>query len=179
MDRGIKIAILVACLLSLGFGLIWDKIIDGARRTILAESDDTGMGPTRAEVRIGDTSLPAPNKPVTSPAPSNTPSVPSQAEPNAASDAARATPSTTAGAPVGPKGDVPEHVLRWVADGTIAEGKYTVQAGDGLHKICYDKTRFRYLEKEQRDWMAANPQFKDVDDWIKRLRPGMRITIPQ
>lgn len=52
MDRGVKIAIFVASIASLGLGLIWDQVLSQARVVVESDSSD-GMGPERIEARVG------------------------------------------------------------------------------------------------------------------------------
>lgn len=52
MDRGVKIAIFAASIISLGFGLIWDQVLSHARVALEPESADTLAGETM-EARMG------------------------------------------------------------------------------------------------------------------------------
>lgn len=52
MDRGVKIAIFVASIVSLGLGLVWDQVLSNARNVISDERPDV-LGPERVEARIG------------------------------------------------------------------------------------------------------------------------------
>jgi LysM repeat protein len=152
MDKGIKIAILVACVLSLGFGLIWDKIIDGARSTLVTKPDAADMGPSKAEIRVGDLAKPslfAPDRP----------------EPAVAASVATLTQPATAPATV-------------AAPGASAPGKHKVKDGETLsaiaERIARSKERVPYLNTRIEQWKAANP---GVVNW-ERLRPGTELNIP-
>jgi len=179
MDRGIKIAILAACLLSLGFGLVWDKFIDGARRVIKDEPDPTAMGPTPATLRVGDTSLPEPVRPATTkPTDGKTPIDTTSNTGTAAIKAPEpAKPDVSSGIPV--THDTPAHIKKWIEQGIIKDGKYLVQSGDSPRGLARNTKAFRYLSKSEADWLAVNPQFKDMDEFAKRLRAGSWLTIPQ
>ncbi len=170
MDRSIKIVILLACVLSLGFGLIWDKVIAGARKVIIPEVAQSSTGPDRVTAKIGPSSIEKPMvqtaavaaDQATVPAP-----VTNRPDPNA-SDPAAATIDIDA--------SVPAHIRKWTEEGRIKDGKYKVQSGDFLGKICH--THFKHLGKKNDDWRKVNPQFASDPDW-KGLRPDMWITIPQ
>jgi hypothetical protein len=177
MDRGIKIAILAACLLSLGFGLVWDKVIDGARRIIKDDASADSLGPVGATLRVGDTSLPAPEGQGAQATPS-----PAAAQSSATPNASKSTPDTNpgytnAGIPI--TADTPAHIKAWVEKGIIKDGKYLVQKGDSPRAIALTSAAFKYLGKNEFDWHAANPQYKSMDEFAKRLIAGHWLTIPQ
>ena len=56
MDRGVKIAIFVASIASLGLGLIWDQVLSNAREAVKTEVTDE-MGPEIKEGKIGSPDL--------------------------------------------------------------------------------------------------------------------------
>lgn len=56
MDRGVKIAIFIASVASLGLGLIWDQVLSNARNAVQVE-DSGDMGPEIKEGRIGSLDL--------------------------------------------------------------------------------------------------------------------------
>jgi hypothetical protein len=173
MDRGIKIAILAACLLSLGFGLIWDRVIDGARTAVLGTPDPAGMGPDRVTLKAGSMNIDAPK--------------PASQDESAAPTPDNTKPTTAATAPVGaPTKPAATPTNSNTADGCppdllpfIKDGKYTTQKGDGLWKICYHATRFRFLRDKNPAidldaWRKANP---GVD--FDKLGSGKPINIPK
>ncbi len=57
MDRGVKVAIFVASILSLALGLIWDQVLSHARTTV-EESQQDELGPQRMSASIGSPDLP-------------------------------------------------------------------------------------------------------------------------
>lgn len=185
MDRGIKIAILAACLLSLGFGLVWDKVIDGARRVIKADAASDGLGPVEATLKVGDTSLPAPEgqaKPSQAAAstaanPGANPSQPAGNTVQAKTAPENAANAQAAGIPI--NADTPAHIKAWVEKGIIKDGKYQVQKGDSPRAIALTTPGFKYLGKDEFQWLAANPQYKSMDEFARRLIAGTWLTIPQ
>ncbi len=52
MDRQIKIAILIACVLSLGLGLIWDNVIEASRKTLKTKESKDSTAPDSLVVRF-------------------------------------------------------------------------------------------------------------------------------
>lgn len=91
MDRGVKIAIFVASILSLALGLIWDQVLSHAR-THVEQTQPDAMGPQRMSASIG-----SPDIPRMQPTESITPAEPdptSLPEPAAAEAAAAPTQST-------------------------------------------------------------------------------------
>ncbi len=56
MDRGVKVAIFVASIASLGLGLIWDQVLSGAREAVKTETADV-MGPEIKKGEIGPPDL--------------------------------------------------------------------------------------------------------------------------
>lgn len=188
MDRGIKIAILAACLLSLGFGLVWDKVIDGARRVIKADAASDGLGPVEATLKVGDTSLPAPEgqaKPshaAANPGASGTNSGTNSSQVTGNNTQSKTTPensATTASAGIPINADTPAHIKAWVEKGIIKDGKYLVQKGDSPRAIALTTPAFKYLGKDEFQWLAANPQYKNMDEFARRLIAGTWLNIPQ
>lgn len=56
MDRGVKIAIFVASVVSLGLGLIWDQVLNHARE-VVAEDKGDGFHSEKLKARIGPKDL--------------------------------------------------------------------------------------------------------------------------
>ncbi|MCF6228314.1 MAG: hypothetical protein L3J82_06575, partial [Planctomycetes bacterium] len=56
MDRGVKVAIFVASIASLGLGLIWDQVLTEAREAVKTETADV-MGPEIKKGEIGSPDL--------------------------------------------------------------------------------------------------------------------------
>ena len=179
MDRGIKIAILAACLLSLGFGLVWDKVIDGARRTIKNEPDATGMGPVEATLKVGDTSLPAPQGTARIKSEGNV-VVSNGGGAGAANVTVNPEPAKTIlSGGIKVNADTPAHIKKWIEQEIIKDGQYKVQRGDSPRAIALTSACFRYLGKNEHDWLAVNPQYKNMDEFAKKLIAGTWLTIPQ
>lgn len=161
MDRGIKIAILVACVLSLGLGLIWDRVIDTARTAALPAREKSALGPDPAAMTVGDMRLPRAEAAVRDGA-------------NTTVEAAAETPavmpggSRTSGVTASPKSagsGYPEHIRPYLQD-----GKYVVQPGDSPWKVANTEKRFKFHGKNSTDWTNANPNAK----W----RAGELLNIP-
>lgn len=57
MDRGVKIAIFVASIISLALGLIWDQVLNSARVAVQQESEDE-LGPETMQARMGSPEIP-------------------------------------------------------------------------------------------------------------------------
>jgi hypothetical protein len=54
MDRGVKIAIFVACIAALSLGLIWDQVLSSTRNLVVKEKPTTGsMGPEIMQGLVG------------------------------------------------------------------------------------------------------------------------------
>lgn len=131
MDRGVKIAIFVASIVSLGLGLIWDQVLNHARE-VVAEDKGDGFHSEKLKARIGPKDLQRQEIPVEL-APDNTaPKAETTPEP-------RQTPE--AGKPAElPAGELEE---------------YTVQSGDSWWKIAYTRLKGRGLTTEA--LQKANP----------------------
>ncbi|GIK54138.1 MAG: hypothetical protein BroJett014_31110 [Planctomycetota bacterium] len=130
MDRGIKIAIFVASVISLGLGLIWDQVLSRARDVVADERPDV-MGPERIEARVGPKDLQRQELPG------------DMAEVNTA-PAAHKEEATTPQAPVPqPK----------PAAGGVEE--YVVQKGDSWWSIAH--TRFKGKGVTTESLQQANP----------------------
>ncbi|MBX3459286.1 MAG: LysM peptidoglycan-binding domain-containing protein [Planctomycetes bacterium] len=57
MDRGVKIAIFVASIISLALGLIWDQVLNSARVAVQQEAPDE-LGPETMQARMGSPEIP-------------------------------------------------------------------------------------------------------------------------
>lgn len=57
MDRGVKIALFVASIVSLGLGLVWDQVLSQARVMIEKPAEDS-MGGERMEANVGSVDIP-------------------------------------------------------------------------------------------------------------------------
>ncbi|CAG0982195.1 hypothetical protein PLCT2_01975 [Planctomycetaceae bacterium] len=131
MDRGVKIAIFVASIVSLGLGLIWDQVLNHARE-VVAEDKGDGFHSEKLKARIGPKDLQRQEIPADL-APDNVapkPDVKAETEPKP--DAGKPTETPTS--------DVDE---------------YTVQAGDSWWKIAYTRLKGRGLSTES--LQKANP----------------------
>ena len=151
MERGIKIAIIAACLVSLGLGLLWDKVIDGARG-VMAPTDKANMGPDKLVYSVGDTRLP----PVREPAPAETVNADNIA-------LTPATPTPTAS----PASSLPAQ-LQPAAAGPTPD-TYVVKKGDSWWKIAH--IQFKTLGKDTDVWQKANAGVQ--------LKPGATLNVPK
>lgn len=129
MDRGIKIAIFVASVISLGLGLIWDQVLSRARDVVADERPDV-MGPERIEARVGPKDLQRQELPG------------EMAEVNTAPAAHKEEASPREAPPPEPK-----------AAGGIEE--YVVQKGDSWWSIAH--TRFKGRGVTTESLQQANP----------------------
>ena len=128
MDRGVKIAIFVASIVSLGLGLIWDQVLNHARE-VVAEDKGDGFHSEKLKARIGPKDLQRQELPAEL-VPDNAASV----EP-AASDK-----------------PVPSEV-KAVVEESFTE--YVVREGDIASNICHKMFKDRNLTTL--DLAAANP----------------------
>lgn len=129
MDRGVKIAIFVASIVSLGLGLIWDQVLNHARE-VVAEDKGDGFHSEKLKARIGPKELQRQEIPV------------ELAPHNKAPAPAVEAPNPGAAAPETPKAE---------------EGftEYVVKKGDNASNICHKTFADRYLTTL--DLQAANP----------------------
>ena len=130
MDRGVKIAIFVASIVSLGLGLIWDQVLNHARE-VVAEDRGDGFTSEKLKARIGPKELQRQEIPAEL-APDNT---------------AKPEPKPETGAK--PENLQPEKPVETETD------EYIVQSGDSWWKIAYTRLKGRGLTTES--LQKANP----------------------
>lgn len=117
MDRGVKIAIFIASIVSLSLGLIWDQVLSNARVAVQAEEVDE-LGPETMQALVG------PPEVLRAEAPQDFEAV-KPVETAAESDAtAEASPTATA--------------PQWT--------EYTILSGDSWWKLAHNKFKDRGLE---------------------------------
>ncbi|MCK6440535.1 MAG: LysM peptidoglycan-binding domain-containing protein [Planctomycetes bacterium] len=164
MDRGIKIAIVIACVLSLGLGLIWDSVIDFGRDAVRPENPVSSMSPDTVALRVGDMTTPSRARPVSTQTP--------------ATSGSQTNDAPVAGQPPAEqRSNAASHLaMSPQLANNVKDGVYTVQSGDNWWKIAYKDTHFKFLGKTQDDWKAANPDV--VKKYGNDLRPGVKLTIP-
>ena len=131
MDRGVKIAIFVASIISLGLGLIWDQVLNHARE-VVAEDKGDGFHSEKLKARIGPKEL-------------QRQEIPAELAPD---NAARPDQEPDAGSK--PEGAKPEEKP------VVGETEeYVVQSGDSWWKIAYTRLKGRGLTTEA--LQKANP----------------------
>lgn len=129
MDRGVKIAIFVASIVSLGLGLIWDQVLNHARE-VVAEDKGDGFHSEKLKARVGPKELQRQEIPAEI-APDNAAPKP-EPKPEVAKKEAEPQPKPAAG-----------------------DEEYVVQSGDSWWKIAYTRLKGRGLTTE--DLQKANP----------------------
>ena len=131
MDRGVKIAIFVASIVSLGLGLIWDQVLNHARE-VVAEDKGDGFHSEKLKARIGPKDL-------------QRQEIPAELAPDN----------------VAPKTDINPEPEKKPVGGQPVETpsteveEYTVQSGDSWWKIAYTRLKGRGLTTES--LQKANP----------------------
>ena len=130
MDRGVKIAIFVASIISLGLGLIWDQVLNHARE-VVAEDKGDGFHSEKLKARIGPKDL-------------QRHEIPAELAPDNA-----AKPETKPESAPKPENEPPRESTSPDVD------EYTVQAGDSWWKIAYTRLKGRGLSTES--LQKANP----------------------
>lgn len=128
MDRGVKIAIFAASIISLGFGLIWDQVLSHARVALEPESADTLAGETM-EARMGSRDIAR-----------------MEVAPDLAPQFQAAVPDATEVEPA-PGNNEPPPATGWT--------EYTVKNGDSWWRIAHVEFKDRGLSSE--DVQKANP----------------------
>lgn len=143
MDRGVKIAIFVASIISLGLGLIWDQVLSHARVMVEQPADDTLAAETM-DARMGSPDI---DRLV----------VPDELDPQfqvkSVETPTAETPEPEAAPPV---------EREWT--------EYTVQAGDSWWKLAYVTFKSRSLSSD--DIMRANQGKKLVPGEKIQIPPG-------
>jgi hypothetical protein len=128
MDRGVKIAIFVASIVSLGLGLIWDQVLNHARE-VVAEDKGDGFHNEKLKARIGPKDLLRKE-------------IPADLLPdNSAPAAPEVKPEK--------KPDVQP------VENTFESEVYVVQSGDSWWKIAHTRLKGRNLDTA--DLQKANP----------------------
>jgi|GEM_PF-6360722 len=196
MDRGVRIAIVAACLLSLGLGLIWDSVIETTRDIIVDSKESNDMGPDPAVLSVGNTKLPAPERPegigsdidadssgdgVSAWLDANDVETISLGGDAGASSGRESTPSSASTIDFNFDSSLKRN---------ISGGYYTVQGGDGWWKIANNTNRFKPYGQHmhesgkwsdssefQQRWKDANPEI--VKKRGDSLMPGDKLKIPQ
>ncbi|MCB9932694.1 MAG: LysM peptidoglycan-binding domain-containing protein [Planctomycetes bacterium] len=143
MDRGVKIAIFVASIASLGLGLIWDQVLSHARVMVEQPADDV-LAAEVMEARMGSPEIarlevPEDLDPQFQPKPVDEPTV------------ERAAPE-----------EAPPVEQEWT--------EYTVQPGDSWWKLAYVRFKERGLSSD--DIMRANQGRKLVPGEKLMIPPG-------
>ncbi|MCA8940749.1 MAG: LysM peptidoglycan-binding domain-containing protein [Planctomycetes bacterium] len=166
MDRGIKIAILVACLLSLGLGIVWARVIDVVRPGNEAANDPLLMEPDRVSATIGAPQAEA-ERPVAIERIMPEPPPTSEEDHPHIEDEASSEKVVVAA-----DGEWPAHIAPHIRD-----GKYIMQDGDNYWKLARNSQRFKFLFESKgidyNDWQKANAHLDD-----RKIRPGTALTIP-
>jgi len=129
MDRGVKIAIFVASIVSLGLGLIWDQVLNHARE-VVAEDRGDGFTSEKLKARIGPREL-------------QRQEIPAELAPDNAAKP-KQEPETAAK----PEAAQPEEKPN-------ETDEYIVQSGDSWWKIAYTRLKGRGLTTES--LQKANP----------------------
>lgn len=185
MDRGIRIAIVVACLLSVGLGVLWDTVIDVGRSALAQDQGAKGPqsmrpDPAQATIRgVADAPAQTPDELIAAAAGAQESDAQGQlvreleapaGDESGALASSAVTPEAT---DLGVWAKCPKDLWQHI---NIEDNTYTVQAGDnGYAFICHKDHRFGFL-KEKYDLTS--------DDWIKAnggndiLRVGKPIKIP-
>ncbi len=150
MDRGVKIAIFVASIISLALGLVWDQVLSQAR-VMVEKPAENPMGPEIINANVG-----APNF--------ERMELAQKVEASAAAMPPElGGPTEPAPAPVGPQPPSP------VAD---AATEYEVQAGDSWWKIANRLFKDRGLSSKDLD--DANPGVKLVAGKKIKIPPAKK-----
>jgi len=134
MDRGVKVAIFVASIVSLGLGLVWDQVLNQARTAVAQTASNDELGPEVMQGAIGSPDirrLEVPEEFEVNDIPPVTPSA--QAQPQEAGTSPQPEPAAAAG--------------EWI--------EYTVQNGDSWWRIAHVHFRDRDLSSD--DVERANP----------------------
>ncbi|MBX3474648.1 MAG: LysM peptidoglycan-binding domain-containing protein [Planctomycetes bacterium] len=136
MDRGVKIAIFVASIVSLGLGLVWDQVLSQAR-VVVEKPAENPMGPELINANVG------------------APTIPRLELARKVDAAVEAVPPELGGpAAPAPGPDKPP------APAAEAVTEYEVQAGDSWWKIANRVFQDRGLSSK--DFEDANPGVKLV-----------------
>lgn len=176
MDRGIKIAIVAACIVSLALGLLWDKVIDASRKALVSADAQASMAPDTLRYRVGDYATPLPVG-------ARSPAVPrpAAASNSATGDAHREHPPSVNPDGSAVKGDGPSVSPRLGESDAVSklpksiqervkDGKYRLQRGDSPWKLANakgDAERFYKWGTESKDWTDANPGTRWAEDtWV-------------
>lgn len=142
MDRGVKIAIFVASVVSLGLGLVWDQVLSSARGALAEERPDV-LGPERVDARVGSPDIPR--------------ALPKDAQPQAPVPAPAVAPEI-------PKAASP------VEPAAIQASDYTLVAGDNPWKLAHTRFKDRALTTE--DIKNANPNAKWRPGEVIKIPPA-------
>jgi len=143
MDRGVKIAIFVASIISLGLGLIWDQVLSHARVMVEQPADDALAAETM-DARMGSPDIDRLVVPE---------ELDAQFQTRPVDEPAAESPTPEAAPPV---------EQEWT--------EYTVQAGDSWWKLAYVRFKERGLSSD--DIMRANQGKKLVPGEKLQIPPG-------
>lgn len=136
MDRGVKIAIFVASIVSLALGLVWDQVLSQAR-VMVERPAENPMGPEVINANVG------------------APGIERMELVQKVEAAAVATPPELGGGVIAPQvGPSP------VPAAELGVIEYEIQPGDSWWKIAHSRFKDRGLSSEE--IAAANPGMKLV-----------------
>lgn len=150
MDRGVKVAIFVASIVSLGLGLIWDQVLSHARVVVEQEVADE-LGPELIDARMGSPDIPRLDVPE---------EIESGMQPRANEPAESDEP--------GDEKTQPAEEVSWTS--------YEVQNGDSWWKIAHVHFKERGLSSQ--DVMDANPGTRLVPGKKVQIPPGKNAVRP-
>lgn len=144
MDRGVKIAIFVASIASLGLGLVWDQVLSHARVAIEREVADE-LAPEIIDGRMGS------------------PDIPRHDVPEEIQSGIRATANQEVPTDTEPETEAPaEESTGWTT--------YTIRNGDSYWRIAHQVFKSRDLSSQ--DIKDANPGVKLVPGKTLQIPPG-------
>lgn len=192
MDRGVRIAIIAACFLSLGLGLIWDSVIEATRSMVVEQSESNDMGPDPAVLSVGDTKLPAPQRDLSDlPETSVENQIGDSGTPQEwfdPADESSASSTTLGGSATQATGPQPKVSYDSAATPFISGGQYEVQSGDSWWKIAHKRfVKYRDAMVEAGHWSdssIAQEKWKSANASLfqqrgENLRVGDKLNIPQ
>lgn len=143
MDKGVKIAIFVASVVSLGLGLVWDQVLSQARTVVETPAADE-LGPEIMDAHVGNPDTPRFDRAIK-------PTTDESKEPTTPKDDTNE-----------PKEVTPDTSNEWI--------EYTVRAGDSWWRIAHERFKDRGLESS--DIASANKGVKLIPGKKIKIPPG-------